>query len=201
MTGSLHYGRKGVLLGAWVLLALLLCIRSQAQIYVHGPSLTPHGSNYTFTYDLTLSNNAVLHYGDYVTIYDFHGLVPGTNFQYAGWMFSSAMIGRTPSRILPIDSSSYPNLTWTYTGTTPLRGPLDLGLFGADSTSSRIRTTDYVSQVHLNDPGQPGNGRPMLLLAFTGDTSSARVPSHRWWAMLPLGLLPLGLLLRLRRGS
>jgi len=170
-----------------------------AQIYAKLASVTSNGNGYTYTYDLSLASGATVQYGDFVTIYDCRSLIPGTNFQPVGWTFSSSDLGKTPSHIRATDSSSYPNLTWMYAGSATLGpGPLDIGNFGVNATSGSIIVTDYASQAHLYAPGEPGNNKLMYLLSYTGGAHAA-APSRRWWALLPVGLLPLGLLLRARR--
>src|SRR5712691_2646935 len=83
------------------------------------PSLvtgSPTGSGpYTYTYDANLTLQQRLVSGNFFTIYDFAGFT-GTHSQPLNWMFSSALIGTTPSTVLPVDSGAQPNLTWTYTG-------------------------------------------------------------------------------------
>jgi hypothetical protein len=88
--------------------------------------------------------------GDYFTIYDFGGYVPGTagvgatspDPSYAAfWKFSSAMVGPTPGLLTPVDNPKIPNLTWTYQGPPIPTGQLTLGNFFADSTTATIGLT------------------------------------------------------------
>src|SRR5262245_17783928 len=79
-------------------------------------TVTPDGSNFRFTYSIVLPTDYTLKAGDYFTIYDFNGLVEGSNTQPSNWTFSSSMTGPTPPHILPTDSASVPNLSWAYTG-------------------------------------------------------------------------------------
>jgi hypothetical protein len=66
---------------------------------------------------------------DFVTVYNFYGMIDGSAKVPAGWEFSSEEFGRTPARngyplVLPLDVPNTPNLTWTVT--KPLvqdRGP------------------------------------------------------------------------------
>src|SRR5579885_3211044 len=125
-------GRAGVLFGMALLTAGAGRVR--ADIIPELSTVTPSGSNFTWTYDAQLTNDETLQTNNFFTIYDFNGLVGGTNFQPANWTFSSALVGKTPSLVTPTDNPKIPNLTWTYSGPTLGPGPLDLGLFGADST-------------------------------------------------------------------
>jgi hypothetical protein len=57
---------------------------------------------------------------DFVTVYNFYGLVDGSAKVPAGWEFSSEASGRTPAMggyplVLPLDVPDTPNLTWTVT--------------------------------------------------------------------------------------
>jgi hypothetical protein len=55
---------------------------------------------------------------DFVTIYNFYGLVDGSVKTPDGWKFTSEESGRTPSMgayplVLPVDIPGTPNITWT----------------------------------------------------------------------------------------
>jgi hypothetical protein len=57
---------------------------------------------------------------DFVTVYNFYGLVDGSVKSPPGWVFSSEESGRTPALngyplVLPVDVPNTPNLTWTVT--------------------------------------------------------------------------------------
>jgi hypothetical protein len=57
---------------------------------------------------------------DFVTVYNFYGMVDGSAKSRAGWEFSSEEFGRTPTSngypmVLPLDVPNTPNLTWTVT--------------------------------------------------------------------------------------
>jgi PEP-CTERM motif len=84
-------------------------------------SVTPDGGMYRFTYAIVLPTNAVLRPGDYFTIYDFDGFVPGSQMasgalSSANWSFSSPNTGPTPAHLAPDDNPGIPNLSWKYTG-------------------------------------------------------------------------------------
>lgn len=188
----LHIGFLGASL-------LLSPHQATAQLHVKLQSVTPSVNGHTFTYDLSLDSDSILMPGDYATIYDFNGLVPGANSQPANWTFSSPLKGKTPYRIRPNDNEDIPNLTWIYTGPPVGPGPIDLGLFSVDSIVGNSATAGMVSQAHLYAPGQAGDGQPIYMFSYAAKPHAA-VASHRWWALLLPGLLPLGLgLRRLRR--
>ena len=68
----------------------------------------------------TLTPGASKAAGDFVTVYNFYGLIDGSAKVPAGWEFSSETSGRTPELngyplVLPLDVPNTPNLTWTVT--------------------------------------------------------------------------------------
>lgn len=106
-------------------------------------TVLPESGNFRWTYSIVLPGNMKLQSGDYFTIYDFAGLVAGSDMvsatgpdaSYAAhWSFSSNMTGVTPERLSPDDSPIIPNLTWTYNGPEiDLPGTITLGNFSAVS--------------------------------------------------------------------
>ncbi|MFO0824073.1 MAG: hypothetical protein U0792_13335 [Gemmataceae bacterium] len=84
-------------------------------------SVTPDAGMYRYTYAVKLPTDAVLRPGDYFTIYDFDGFVPGSatasgSAYSSNWTFSSNPVGPTPAGVGPTDNPSITNLTWTYNG-------------------------------------------------------------------------------------
>jgi len=107
---------------------------------------------FRWSYDAELNPHQNVLNGDFFTIYDFAGLVPGSALGQPNWLFSSANTGVTPSGLLPlvnipggIPDSGIPNLTWTYTGSTPIPGAADLGAFSAISKYSQITTSAFAA--------------------------------------------------------
>jgi hypothetical protein len=174
---------------------------SRADIIPNLSTVTAHGSNFTWTYSASLTNDETLQSGNFFTIYDFAGYVPGTNFQPANWVFSSANVGKTPSRVTPVDDPTIPNLTWTYTGPNVGPGPVDLGFFGADSTFSNTKIGDFAAEAIKYAPGKPGNGKPVDNVGSVGVPTGHNnvIPEAGSLLLLLPGLAPLGVLLRKRR--
>ena len=88
-------------------------------------TVTPEAGNYRWTYSVVLPTDMKLQAGDYFTIYDFGGFVPGSmavsstspDDTYAAyWKMTSTNMGPTPDRLNPQDDATLPNLTWKYTG-------------------------------------------------------------------------------------
>ena len=101
-------------------------------------SITPEGGNYQFTYAIVLPTDAVLQSGDFFTIYNFDGLVPGTatasgSISSSNWTFTTTNVGPTPGGVVPVDDPTIPNLTWTYNGPTIQGSQTGLGNFSAVS--------------------------------------------------------------------
>jgi len=115
-------------------------------------SVTPESGMYRFTYAVTLPSDSVLRPGDYFTIYDFDGFVPGSAVAngsiYSGdWAFSSLNHGPTPAGVGPVDNPATANLTWTYNGPViNINASVGLGNFWAvsqypDSTESAFTSS------------------------------------------------------------
>src|SRR4051794_33533352 len=90
---------------------------------------------YLWQYDAVLAKGQFLKSGDFFTIFDFNGYVPGSGTApNANWAFISLPTGWLPSGLTGItDSASIPNLTWEYIGSPTGQGSTDLGLFTAKS--------------------------------------------------------------------
>ena len=99
---------------------------------------------------------------DFVTVYNFYGLVDGSVKSPAGWEFSSEEFGRTPTlngypMVLPLDVPNTPNLTWTVT--KPVAAGAQIDGFTATTRVSTMVQGDYTAQVTRQLPaiaGAPG---------------------------------------------
>ena len=88
--------------------------------------------------------------GDFVTLYNFYGLVEGSAKSPAGWTFSSEEFGRTPTlngypMVLPVDVPNTPNLTWTPTGPVTPGAPIEG--FAATTKATTATEGEYSAQV------------------------------------------------------
>jgi hypothetical protein len=127
----LHIWRTHVLktLGAALVLASGLAVTAAPafamQTVVTQVDKNPNGTlTYHFAVKLapgeTLSPGESTATADFVTIYNFYGLVDSSVKSPPGWVFSSEASGRTPAMngyplVLPVDVPNTPNLTWTVT--------------------------------------------------------------------------------------
>src|SRR5262249_28595984 len=66
-------------------------------------TVIPEESNYRWTYAIVLPTDMKLQAGNYFTVYDFAGLVPGTLTAPDGWTASVTKTGPTPDRLRPGD--------------------------------------------------------------------------------------------------
>ena len=149
---------------------------------------TPTGaSDFTWSYRavLTRVENAVSggnNGGDYFTIYDFDGFIPGSNEQPAGWTFSFKLVGTTSPLVNPTDDPHIYNLIWHYVGGSGLPdeivGPANLGLFSAESTTDQLRLGQFTAQATQNTG--PFAGRKV------DNIGSVAVPIPEMSALLPM---------------
>jgi hypothetical protein len=96
---------------------------------------------------------------DFVTVYNFYGLVEGSAKSPAGWDFSSEEFGRTPTlngypMVLPVDVPNTPNLTWTVT--KPVTAGAQIDGFTATTRASAMVQSQYTAQVTRQLPAIQG---------------------------------------------
>ena len=92
---------------------------------------------------------------DFVTVYNFYGLIDGSAKVPAGWEFSSEETGRTPAMngyplVLPLDVPTTPNLTWTVT--KPVAAGVQIDGFTATTRVSTMVQGQYTAQVTRQAP-------------------------------------------------
>jgi hypothetical protein len=96
---------------------------------------------------------------DFVTVYNFYGLIEGSVKSPAGWEFSSEEFGRTPywngyPLVLPVDVPGTPNLTWTVTKL--VAGGAQIDGFTASTRANGIVSGEYTAQVTRELPAIAG---------------------------------------------
>lgn len=107
----------------------------------------------------TLAPRASKDAADFVTVYNFYGLVDGSVKSPAGWRFSSENSGRTPAwngypLVLPVDVPNTPNLTWTVT--KPVVGRTQVDGFIATTRVGTMVQGEYTAQVTRQSPAIKG---------------------------------------------
>jgi hypothetical protein len=110
-------------------------------------TVTPDAGNFRWTYSIVLPTDVQIRSGDFFTIYDFNGYVPGSASGPANWAFSTAPTGITPTGVLPVDDPNVPNLTWKYTGPN-VTGQIGLGNFWAISPYGTGTEADFTARSH-----------------------------------------------------
>ena len=96
---------------------------------------------------------------DFVTVYNFYGLIDGSAKVPAGWEFSSETSGRTPAMggyplVLPLDVPDTPNLTWTVT--KPVAAGVQIDGFTATTHVKGMVQGEYTALVTRQAPAVQG---------------------------------------------
>jgi hypothetical protein len=124
---------------------------------------------------------------DFVTVYNFYGLVEGSAKVPAGWEFSSEASGRTPAMggyplVLPIDIPDTPNLTWTVT--KPVAGGVQVDGFTATTRVSGMVPGEYTALVTRQAPAIQGvaAGTPAAVAMATKQALIGTLPTPSFLA-------------------
>lgn len=181
--------------------AAALASPASAGIIPASVTVTPEAGNFRWTYAIVLPTDMKLQAGDYFTIYDFGGLVAGTNSQPADWNFSTSNAGPVPTGLSPVDNPAVPNLTFTYSGATIPSGQIGLGNFWAASTSSTSVTVAFTAQNPQASTGQlDRNIVDTLAPSVPGPVDPpSGVPEPTTMALAALGLPMIGAARLIRR--
>ena len=121
---------------------------------------------------------------DFVTVYNFYGLVDGSAKSPAGWEFSSEEFGRTPTWngypvVLPLDVPNTPNLTWTVT--KPVAGGTQTDGFTATTRVGTMVQGQYSAQVTRQSPAIQG-GTPSVAAKASKQAVISTLPTPSFLA-------------------
>src|SRR3989440_12685751 len=119
-------------------------------------SITGSSPNFTWNYSANVTVDETINAGDFFTIYDFGSIAPGSNTQPTGWTFSQALIGPTPPLVNATDNPSILNLTWTYTGSTPISGSAALGIFSVITSTDQLKGGQFSGEATRNSGPNAG---------------------------------------------
>jgi hypothetical protein len=139
---------------------------------------TATAGGFTWNYTANVTVDQMVTPGDFFTIYDFGTFNPGSNLQPAGWTFSSSLLGTNPSMITPTDNPNLLNLTWTYTGTTPINGAAALGTFSVITGTNELGTGIFAAEATRN--GGPNFGTKV------DNIGTISIPIPEMSALLPI---------------
>ncbi len=115
-------------------------------------TITPEAGNFRWQYAIVLPTDMKLQAGDYFTIYDFGGLVSGSQFadpvtsDASDWVMDVQKAGPIPAGLNPADDADIDNLVFRYKGGSALTGQTGLGNFGAVSTVGTSTQSDFTGQ-------------------------------------------------------
>jgi hypothetical protein len=122
--------------------------------------------------------------GDFVTVYNFYGLVDGSPKSPPGWEFSFEEFGRTPTlngypMVLPLDVPNTPNLTWTVM--KPVAAGAQIEGFTATTHVGSVVQGEYSAQVTRQLPALQGTvaGMPGAAAGAHWRTADAELPCRR----------------------
>jgi len=174
----------------WLLLGGLLCLfggLASASIIPTFTNETGGGSLFTYNYDVTLDSLQNLVTGNQLCFSDVSGLT-GTPTAPSGWTAanntSSACPINSGTGVSGTPTNTAPSVLYTYTGTTTVAGPSDLGTFSLQSSTGSEGLVAYgaVAQKISNS----------LPTANQGDVDGpSAVPEPEWSALFGLGLVAL----------
>jgi hypothetical protein len=139
-------------------------------------SVTGSSPNFTWNYTANVTVDETVTAGNFFTIYDFSAIMPTTTTQPAGWTFSTALVGPTPSLVTPTDSASLWNLTWTYNG-APIPGAAALGTFSAVTSTDQLKMGQFTAEA--NRSGAPAGTK-------IDNIGNVSVPVPESTSLLPL---------------
>jgi hypothetical protein len=133
-----------------------ISLAARADIIPTLSSVTGSSPNFTWNYAANVTVDQTVNTGDFFTIYDFGSIAPGSNTQPTGWTFSQALVGPTAALTSPTDNPNILNLTWTYTGTTPIVGSAALGIFSVITSTDQLKDGQFTAQATRNSGPNAG---------------------------------------------
>ena len=163
---------------------------------------TPEGGHTRYTYAVVLPTDSQLKAGNYFTIYDFAGYIPGSESAPAGWQFALSNVGPTPTETDPADDPAVPNLSWTFTGPQSVDGATGLGNFWAASPFIDTTAAYFTARTARTLSASPDtNITTTLVPVGAGPGTGPTVPEPATLLLAALGLPVAGVVGRRRSRS
>jgi hypothetical protein len=150
--------RKTILATLMLGCGLVIAAGPASAIQVVVTSIDKSGDGATYHFAVKTEPGETLTPGvDFVTVYNFGGLVDGSAKSPAGWGFSSDEFGRTPTwngypAVMPIDIPGLNNLTWT--PKRPISGGMTVDGFTATTHAGGTMDGEYTAQVTRSAGGK-----------------------------------------------
>jgi hypothetical protein len=189
---------------ALVIAAFALVTPAKAGLLPVQVSITPEAGMYRYTYAIVLPTDARLRAGDYFTIFDFDGFVPGSEMSSgspysADWTFTASNIGPTPAGTVPDDDGTITNLTWAYNGPEiNIDASVGLGNFWALSLYAETTDSWFAASTGSTAGPTDNNITPTTVPVPTRSDPTPVVPEPATLLLAGLGLPLIGLARRLR---
>jgi hypothetical protein len=178
---------KALLLGLCALGATALVAR--ANIELVDPITAAANGGFTWDYSASVTQGETVTNGSTFTIYDFGNFNQSSNLQPAGWTFSFSLTTTPPAGLTVTDNPNLANLTWTYTGATPINGAQALGDFSVIAATNLARDGEFAALATSTSQGSPDVNKNNIavpvpeastllpLLGVCGASIAANIPS------------------------
>jgi hypothetical protein len=180
------------------LLGLATAAPARAGLLPVSVSILPEADHFRWTYAVVLPTDSQLQAGDYFTIYDFAGFVPGSITAPEGWTVAVQNAGPTPDRLNPQDDPGIENMTFTYAGETLNTGQIGLGNFWAISNYQVAGESFFTARTHRTSDGGVDSNITGTIIPVPVVSPPPGVPEPATLALAGLGL-PLVALARAAR--
>jgi PEP-CTERM motif len=184
---------------AALIVSAVLGSQVQAGLLPVNVTVMPEAGNYRWTYAIVLPTDMQLQSGNFFTVYDFHGYIPGSESAPEGWSLTTVSRGPTPDRLNPMDDPNVPNLTWTYGGPTIATGQIGLGNFWASSTFGEQEDSFFTARTNRTSDGRFDSNITETVVPNGETTPPPAVPEPTTLALAGLGLPVVALARRFRR--
>jgi hypothetical protein len=192
--------------GIWIarmfaaVLGISMVSQAQAGLLPTSVTVIPDSGNFRWTYAIVLPTDMKLQSGNYFTIYDFGGYIPGGESAPPGWVFSASLVGPTPAFLNPNDNPSLWNLTWTYTGSEIPTGQIGLGNFWAISSIGEPGvSSSFTAETNRTSDGAIDRNITVTTVPMSQETPPPAVPEPGTLLLAGLGLPMIGFARAIRR--